>query len=413
MFDYNALPIFLGTDENSYGAARMYHEATGKKAIIYGAAQLSPTSHSKYCDVTVVSKFNKSNHFLDGLADIKKRFADHEGPIILLGMGDAYPPMLAKYADQLKDDFIIPYVSEPEIEALVHKNSFYQVAAQNGLSVPETTTVGQKDIQDIDSPYGYPVVLKANDSVKWYSIDFFGRAKVYIIKNRRKLRKILMKSYKNGYTGDFSLQEYLTGVNVEHTMTAYVDQNRKVRAMALGQSVMEDITPWGIGNHNAIMPVFNQELYDQMAKFLKNISYVGFANIDFTYDEKTKTYKAFEMNVRMGRSSYWAELNGVNWIEQLLIDYSTNAEFKNDEILYSAKGEEDGKIWLQVLPKLFKKHAKKSPQKEIALRMINNKQYGHGYKDEEDNSKERQAINKNIEKGYKMNYLRYGWQFWR
>ena len=91
--------FFFGTDENAYGASRMYYEATGKPGIIYGSAQLSPTENSKLCDVTIIPKLNTKEHFLDGIKDIRQRFVDHNGPIILLGMGDAYPPLIAHFYD--------------------------------------------------------------------------------------------------------------------------------------------------------------------------------------------------------------------------------------------------------------------------------------------------------------------------
>ena len=87
-------------------------------------------------------------------------------------------------------------------------------------------------------------------------------------------------------------------------LNAYVDKDHNVRVMALGHPLLEDPTPGAVGNYVVILPDENQQIYQMISTFLKQIQYVGFANFDLKYDSRDGQYKLFEINLRQGRSSF-------------------------------------------------------------------------------------------------------------
>ena len=49
--------------------------------------------------------------------------------------------------------------------------------------------------------------------------------------------------------------------------------------MCLGRCILEEHTPYGIGNYRAIISEGNEEIYITIQNFLEDIKYVGFSNL--------------------------------------------------------------------------------------------------------------------------------------
>ena len=109
------------------------------------------------------------------------------------------------------------------------------------------------------------------------------------------------------------VQDFIPGDDSNmRVLNAYVDENHEVRVMGLGHPLLEDPTPGAVGNYVVIIPDENDQIYQMIRKFLKEIEYVGFANFDLKYDARDGQYKLFEINLRQGRSSFFITLSGLN-----------------------------------------------------------------------------------------------------
>ncbi len=53
----------------------------------------------------------------------------------------------------------------------------------------------------------------------------------------------------------------------------YVDKNHQVKLMCLGHPLLEDPAPAAIGNYVAIIPEFNQDIYNKVQTFLEEINF--------------------------------------------------------------------------------------------------------------------------------------------
>ena len=84
--------------------------------------------------------------------------------------------------------------------------------------------------------------------------------------------------------------------------------------------MLEYYDPKSVGNYAAILSRGDTLLYDKMQRFLQAIGYVGFSNIDMKYDSRTRRYVLFEINPRLGRSSFFCRAAGINMMKLLTED---------------------------------------------------------------------------------------------
>lgn len=159
------------------------------------------------------------------------------------------------------------------------------------------------------------------------------------------------------------------------TLNCYVDQYHHVKLMCLGHPLLEDPTPADIGNYVAILPEYNQQVYDQIQHFLEAIKFTGFCNFDMKYDRRDQTFKLFEINLRQGRSSFFVTLNGYNLAEYVVEDRVTGA-LKDKPTVYGNQNESQQKLWLGVPVKVFKEYARDNADKQRALELLAAKRYG-------------------------------------
>ena len=90
--------------------------------------------------------------------------------------------------------------------------------------------------------------------------------------------------------------------------------------MALGDVLLEEHTPEGIGSYGAIMTGYNADINERIKGFLEEIGYVGFSNFDLKYDKRDGSFKLFEINPRQGRSSYFTTASNKNLARYLVRD---------------------------------------------------------------------------------------------
>ncbi|WP_407892368.1 carboxylate--amine ligase [Lacticaseibacillus sp. N501-2] len=372
-------PVLLGSDMNVYGMARSFHELTGQVVDVYAKVQLAPTRFSKIVNVHLIPDFDSDPTFIEHMNEIAKQYQDQAGKVILIACGDGYAELVSKHKPELEKTFICPYVDYDLLKRLNSKESFYQVCDEYDLPYPKTKIITkamyESDAQ-ISTPFAFPVALKPTNSVEWLLIHFEGRKKAFTIHSQVELNTIIAKIYDNGYTSDLILQDFVPGDDSHmRVLNAYVDQNHKVKMMCLGHPLLEDPTPAAIGNYVAIIPEYNQDLYDRMQKFLEAIKFTGFANFDMKYDERDHSFKLFEINIRQGRSSFFVTLNGYNLAQWPVKDYITG-ELADAPTVYGNQDATKHQLWLGVPNSVFKTYAKDNEYKQQALQLLKAGRYG-------------------------------------
>ncbi|RMC44852.1 MULTISPECIES: carboxylate--amine ligase [unclassified Lactobacillus] len=403
-------PILLGSDINVYGMARSFNEEYGIKVKALADSQLAPTRYSKIVSVELHQGFSEDPTFIEVMRDQMKIYQDHQEPVILIACGDGYAELLAKHKEELEATFIVPYIDYDLLKKLISKEGFYQIAEEYGLPYPKTKIVTVADYQAenyLKLPFDYPIELKPEDPVSWLDVHFEGRKKAFTIHNEAELKDIISKIYSNGYKADLILQDFIPGDDSNmRVLNAYVDKNHHVKMMCLGHPLLEDPTPQAIGNYMAILPEYDEKLYEQVESFLEKLNYVGMANFDIKYDNRDGKYKFFEINLRQGRSSFYVTLNGYNLAKWYVDDYVTDS-LQEKEPVYGNKLKSQHTLWLGIPVKVFKQYATNNNAKRLAEELIHEGRYGTTVFYEKDRNFKRWLLLKYMFHNYIGRYQKY------
>lgn len=404
------LPVLLGSDINAYGMARSFWERYGVMSRALAAEHLMPTRDTRIIDVQVHPGLTRDEEFVPALRAFAAEHRDEAQVLLLVPCGDAYSELLALHQDELREDFSFTALDYSLLRRLNYKATFYGVCEEMGLPYPKTHVIeGPTEVADIDGvfPLHFPVALKPADSVMYLSVDFPGRKKAYIIDGPQELQHIIDSIYAAGYTRELILQDYIPGDDSHmRVLNAYVDHNHHVRMMSLGHPLLEDPTPEAVGNYMAILPEYDERIYQTFQAFLERIGYVGFANFDMKYDERDDTYRVFEINLRQGRASFYVTLNGQNLAEYLVRDLVEDS-LGDEPVVYANADPRLARLWLGVPRRIFRRYAVDNPAKRRALELIRLRRTGTTMDAPYDRSLRRALMLARIYYVYFRNYRRF------
>lgn len=316
------VPVLLGSDINVYGMARSFHEEYGIPSVAIGKGILGPCTASKIVRVEVVEpNLEDDEVFVSTLLSFAKRYEGTGKKLLLVPCGDNYIKLLVRNQDKLRGVYEFECISEELLMRLSIKESFYQVCTEHGFSFPKTTTCTYENHENLELPFDFPVIVKPSNSVAYWNCHFPHKKKVFVAENREEFEKILTAIYSSSYKDHLILQEYIPGDDSNmRVMNCYCGRDKKVKLIALGNALLEEHSPEGIGSYAAIVNGCDEKLNEMMKNFLEGIGYVGFANFDMKYDSRDGSYKLFEMNLRQGRSSFFVTAAGYNLAKWLVDD---------------------------------------------------------------------------------------------
>ena len=317
------LPILLGSDMNAYGMARAFYEAYGIKPLVLGRAQLTATQNSRILHFQQIEKLNEQEYFVPALEKIANQLQGQK--LLLLACGDDYAKLIIKNKEVLQKHFTIPYIDESLMDEILLKENFYKMCEKYSFKYPGTTTVTAENYENFTPPFEYPIILKASNSVAYWACKFPGKKKVFIAHDEAEKTAILKAIYSSSYQDTMIVQEFIPGDDsYMRVLNAYVGKDGKVKLMCLGNPILEEHSPEGIGSYAAIITTYDKDLMDKVKFFLEDIGYTGFANFDMKYDYRDNEYKLFEINLRNGRSSYFVTASGHNLMKYVADDHMLN-----------------------------------------------------------------------------------------
>ncbi len=317
------LPILLGSDMNAYGMARAFYEAYGIKPLVLGRAHLTATQDSRILQFKQIDHLNEQEYFVPAMEKVAK---DLEGEnLLLLACGDDYAKLIIKNKSVLQQWYTVPYIDESLMDQILLKENFYKMCEKYDFKYPGTTTVTAENYEEFTPPFEYPIILKASNSVEYWACSFPGKKKVFVANDEAEKTAILKAIYSSSYQDTMIVQEFIPGDDsYMRVLNAYVGKDGKVKLMCLGNPILEEHSPEGIGSYAAIVTTYDKDLMDKVKNFLEDIGYTGFANFDMKYDYRDKEYKLFEINLRNGRSSYFVTASGHNLMKYVADDYMLN-----------------------------------------------------------------------------------------
>lgn len=373
------LPIILGTDANAYGLARSFNDEYNIKSLALGSFPLKETQNSKIIDVKIIKDINKEEVLIDTLLKLGKEYKQKYDYLILLSCAEWYTNPIVNNLDKLKEYYILPFMNKELKDKLEDKENFYQICEKYNLDYPKTYIVTKENNNNITLPFNYPVALKPSNSTLYSQINFEGKEKSYKINDKETLNKTVDKIFKSGYNGHIIVQDFIPGSDdTMYVLNCYSNKNGKVKMMCFGRCILEEHSPYGIGNYRAIISDGNKQIYEKIKNFLEDIHYIGFSNFDFKYDYRDKTYKLFEINIRQGRSSYFTTAAGLN-LAKYLIEDILNLD-KDVEYNYNKF------LWLHTPKKLLDKYVYNKDVLNEAKTLIKQNKYAYTLKNKKDNN---------------------------
>jgi len=322
------IPVFLGADLNCYNMARAFHEQYGVVSYAFGKYAIGATKYSRIVNFTAVEHLDNDSIMIDTVNSFAKK---HPGKTLsLLGCTDDYAAIIIKNRALISSDYITTCPSVELYDKLLKKADFYDICTKYDIPFPKTrvieSTVDADEMSESNLDFAYPIIVKPSNSVEYWKNPFDGMKKVYIAKSADDARKIASGIFASGYSDKIILQEFIEGDDSHmRVLTAYSDANGKVKMMCLGHVLLEEHTPKGLGNHAAIVTEYEPELCEKFKVFLEDIGYTGFSNFDLKFDARDNSYRAFEINLRQGRSNFYVTSAGIN-LAKLIIEGTDSDE---------------------------------------------------------------------------------------
>ena len=374
------LPIILGTDANAYGLARSFNDKYNIKSLALGSFPLKETQNSKIIDVKIIKDINKEEVLIDTLLKLGKEYKQKYDYLILLSCAEWYTNPIVNNIEKLKEYYILPFMNKELKDKLEDKESFYQICEKYNLDYPKTYIVTKENKDNITLPFNYPVALKPSNSTLYSNVNFEGKEKSYKIKDKDTLKQTVDKIFDSGYNGHIIIQDFIPGSDdTMYVLNCYSNKEGKVKMMCFGRCILEEHSPYGVGNYRAIISDGNKQIYEKIKNFLEDIHYIGFSNFDLKYDYRDQTYKLFEINIRQGRSSYFTTAAGLNLAQYLVEDYVLNLD-KNPEYNYNKF------LWLHTPKKVLNKYVYNQDVLNEAKALIKQNKYAYTLKNKKDNS---------------------------
>lgn len=395
-------PVLLGSDINVYGMARSFHEQYGIASVAIGKGVLGVCTASKIVSVEVTEpNLEDDETFVRTLLQFAKRYEGSGKKLLLVPCGDNYIKLLVRNQDKLRGTYEFECISEELLMRLSIKESFYEVCTEHGFAFPQTTTCSYENYKNIELPFDFPVIIKPSNSVAYWNCSFPHKKKVFVAETREEFDKILDAIYGSSYKDHLILQEYIPGDDSKmRVMNCYCGRDKKVKLIALGNALLEEHSPEGIGSYAAIINTVDEKLNEQMKGFLEGIGYVGFANFDMKFDERDGKYKLFEMNLRQGRSSFFVTAAGYNLAKWLVDDVIEHKDLPctvaTNEVL-----------WTIIPEKIIFDYVPDEQLKAKARRLIKEKKVCHSYYYKGDRSLKRWVNYQKNQFHYFEKYKRY------
>lgn len=252
----------------------------------YGAA-------SKYCREKLIAPHYKENkeEFIRFLKHYAKKQA---APPVLIPCHDSYVEVIDEYLYELKEFYLIPQTEAGLYSKVINKETLHRLAMEKGVAVPETVRVGEDNFYEkIEDIIKYPCIVKPTDSAAFVARF---RRKMFKAEDREELDKALKMA--EAADLDVIVQRIIPGFDDHmYTFDAYLNQESKVTHWMTAQKHRQ--YPINFGASVYTEQKYVPELYDIGAKFLEDINYKGFAEIEFKKDAHTGQYYLIEINARI------------------------------------------------------------------------------------------------------------------
>jgi D-aspartate ligase len=346
---------------------------------------------SKYCSEKLIAPHYKEEkkEFVQFLIDYAKR---QSVPPVLIPCHDSYVEVIDQHLEELKEYYLITQTEQGLWTKVMNKKILHRMAKENGLAVPEIVGENEENFfEKVEKIIKYPCIVKPTDSPAFVA-KF--RKKIFKVGNKEELEIALKKA--NDASLEVVVQRIIPGFDDHmYTFDAYLNQDSKVTHWVTCQKYRQ--FPINFGASVYTVQKYIPEIYELGTKFLEEINYKGFAEIEFKKDAETGKFYLIEINARITTLNNMLCKAGVNFpyityleltkqaIGTKAIKHDTNIAFcyAFEDILAIRDYIKTGQLSiLQIIPSFFKKKTYaiwdwNDPKPTFSfLKMINSKVFG-------------------------------------
>ncbi|MCL2423388.1 MAG: carboxylate--amine ligase [Micrococcales bacterium] len=323
------LPVVVGGDLGVYSLVRAFHEEFGCKAVVVTPRVTHQIQYSSLVSSTYVEPLLQDPQVL--VETLERVASEHPGcTLLLLANTDWYVRAIVDNTDRLAEHYLLPFCSPEAFAQVADKGVFTKVCNSLGIPTPATVPVdiatlraqgGKAAVEALVIDLDFPLVAKPASTAEYEYLTMPGKKKVDHLATRADLDDLLCRLLDAGYDGTFLIQEIVEGDETHmRSLTVYRDTRGKVTMAASGQVLLEEHAPGMLGNPAAILTMPFAGTVDDVTKFLDEVGYTGFADVDFKFDKRTGRHVYFEVNPRIGRNNYFVTAAGVSPARAVVAD---------------------------------------------------------------------------------------------
>ena len=318
------MPVVAGADILGYSYVRSYHQAWGIHPIVLSAVDVKLTSSSKFCDYRIEAGMNDEDGFMEAVMRVGAEIEASGKVGIIHGSADWNTRIISAHKEELSRYFVVPYIDFALLDEITQKRRFYEICESLGIDYPRTWYLDCADDSfELDaSAYPYPLVAKPSHSASWDLLEFEGKKKIYEISTKEELEKAWADVKKSGYKANLVLQDFVPGPDTEiRSLTTFSDATGETKVVSGGRVIVQDRSPFAIGNPVCIKSEKVDRVVEDAKKFLRATGYHGYANFDIKHDARDDTWRFFEVNTRPGKNTFYVSLGGVNFVRPIVADW--------------------------------------------------------------------------------------------
>ncbi|QWT18163.1 hypothetical protein KPC83_03270 [Collinsella sp. zg1085] len=364
------VPVVLGADILGYTFVREFHELYGLRSIVLAADEVKATSKSRFSDYrTLGPDIEQSAFLLSYLEQLGQEIAAEGKVGLLVGSGDWYARLLSQHKETLSAWFHVPYIDFELLDKLTQKEYFYELCEELHIPYPKTWSFDCSHPDTIipAEEFSYPLIAKPSNSATYHYAEFAGKKKIFEVDSPQELTRIFEALKASSYDRELIIQEFIPGGDDGlRTLSIFTNAQGEPEMTCSGQVVLQDHSPYAIGNPVLILSERVDSALDDACRLLKHVGYRGFANFDVKYDPRDKQYKFFEVNTRPGRNSFYTTLGGVDFV-RLIVE-----EFVLGKVIHG--GAADAPFAYACVPPIVVKKTVQDPElRERALAFYRNR----------------------------------------
>lgn len=324
------VPVVLGGEVFAYSLARCFNEAYGIKTIVLSAVNVRVTSSSRFVDYRICPEMGQGDDAIVALLSRLGEDLKQQGKVALvIGSADWHARLLSSHKEELSRWFAVPYNDFELLDEITQKERFYELCEELDIAYPRTWSFDCSDpnVQIDAESFTYPVIAKPSNSARYDLMSFEGKQKIYEVHEPRDLTRIFNLLRDAGYDRELVVQDFIPGEDdALRSLTTFSDASGDVRVVSGGRVVVQDHSPFLIGNPLCILSERVERIIEDAKRFIKHTGYRGYANFDIKFDVRDGQYKFLEVNTRPGRNTYYMALGGANIAELLVDEYILGRE---------------------------------------------------------------------------------------